>query len=146
MKSNKTIWSLEGIYRYVPFVILALSLINIFRIVPYIFGDFTTGKLLSLFLSFFGLFIFWAAHRKFGIAKYLICLWAFPQCVIFVNLPQFVYDLSQGFSYPMMLMSSKSVSNGVLDWQTAFGINLLGVVLFAIAMAVPEKPDTEELE
>jgi len=137
MKSNKSMWSLEGVYQFFPFVILILSLINVIRIVS--FGDFTSGRILSLSLSAFGLFVFWIAYKKHTAAKFLMYYWAFPQCVIFANLPHFVYDLSQGFSYPMMLMSSKSVSDGVLDWHTAFSLNLLGIVLSAIVMAVPKK-------
>jgi hypothetical protein len=129
---------LWGLHAYIHYVILALSLLNIGRIlegIPYFYYN----EGFSLALSLLGIFIFILELKKVESAKYLMILWVAPQFFEYIEQSiysshiRLQYNLSQGFSIPLGYeMNAHFI--GYSSTPDIFSVNIVALMIFAVIL------------
>lgn len=127
-----------GLHAYIHYVILALSLLNIGRIlqgIPYFYYN----EGFSLALSLLGIFIFILELKKVEAAKFLMILWVAPQFVEYIEQSiysshiRLQYDLSQGFSIPLGYeMNAPFI--GYSATPDLLSVNVVALLIFAVIL------------
>ncbi|PCI97279.1 MAG: hypothetical protein COB15_08125 [Flavobacteriales bacterium] len=141
-EEKRPIW---GIDKYLHFVVLGLSTLNLLQLFLTPFNYIDLNEICSILLSLVGLFSFWLIYKNKHGGELTIFIWSILQFVIFINYPSYSIDLSQGFSIPIGITSESSIY-GYTDRQVSFSINIVaGILTSAAYFRLRNKKDYMEL-
>jgi hypothetical protein len=134
-----------GIDKYLHFIVLGLSGINLVQLTPQLIDSVNINEVCSVLLSFVGLLAFWLIQKKKNGGELIILLWSILQLINFINHPFYSIDLSQGFSLPIG-MTFESSTNGVTTREVSLNINIIaGVLVSASFFRLKNKNTYKEL-
>jgi hypothetical protein len=141
-EEKRPIW---GIDRYLHFVVLGLSGLNLLQLSPGLIGYFNLNQAGSILLSFVGILAFWFIHKKKNGGELIMFIWSILQLIIFINQPLYTIDFSQGFSLPIG-MTFKSSANGFTTREVSLSINIVaGILVSASFFRLKNKNAYKEL-
>lgn len=124
-----------GLEKYLHFIILGLSIWNIFYYTTSSF-NFDKNIILSLLISIFGMIIFYFKFfNKIKIFNLLALLWTLPQLFHYQDTNGHIFDLSQGTSFEITYLQD-SIMDGIYSSQyfaiNAIAILILGILIFKV--------------
>jgi len=126
-EEKRPIW---GIDRYLHYVVLCLSGLNLLQLTPNLIDSVNLNVVSSILLSFVGLLAFWFIHKNKNGGELIIFIWSILQLIIFINLPFYSIDLSQGYSLPIG-MTFESSANGFTTREVSLSINIVAGILIS---------------
>lgn len=120
-EEKRPLWGLD---RYLHFVVLGLSILNLIRLSPQLSDGLDNNTIISMLVSLLGIIAFWLIHKKNKLGEIIVIVWCTVQFIVISYPPHISLDLSQGYLLPL----------GFNGGETSIYINVIALVLFGLAV------------